>query len=159
VPLNARYQTIPIEASEEGPCSDGANVDARGAPLVRRSPAAVQPAQLIFSRASKMCFRDRNWAVIACPRIFERSDDPRGSADSGPHRLHINVWVQTVASSTLRRMTRHVIVQVAITRYIVIDANDVGRTRMIPEPFELGCRDPGCAEVAPHSMLAIHHSS
>jgi hypothetical protein len=140
-------QEAPVDIAEHRPDRDRAKVHALAAKLRGRLPYLREPAQLLVAVAAMMDLGDGNGDAVALPRLAE----PRCEAGIvlepfHPHRLGIGIGVAAVPTVEMLRIEVHPVVEEALRREIMVDAEDVGPGFPRRQPVERAVADSGAAE-------------
>jgi hypothetical protein len=99
---------------------------------------------------------DGHREVVPVPRLPEPRGEPDRAAERPPGGVHVGVLDPAVAADVRPvRVRRHVLVQVAVARRVVVDPEDVRRARGGGELPQLGRGRPGGGEVVPERVVAL----
>lgn len=128
-----RQQAVPVAGAEERPDRDGADVGALRACLLRRLPRLREPAQLLLAGAAVLHLRQRERKAIPLPRLPEHADEARARRLEDAVRERVGVTVAPVAAALVLRIQLEPLVEKALAREVVVEADDVRRRVLADE--------------------------
>src|SRR5687768_15971964 len=102
-----------------------------------------------------MRFGDRERTAVPFPDLFEQPFRTEHACPTSTHCFNVRVGLLSVAAMTRNRIFRDPMVQKSLTRDVMIQSENVGRTRIVEKPFQLGFVDADVPEVPPHPLSAI----
>jgi hypothetical protein len=155
-----RQERIPVDRAEQGPHRHGADVGALGLDGLGRVPDLHEPAQLLVAGAAVVRLRDGDGPAVALPDLAQA----RGGSDllgrqRHAHRLGVGEAMPAVAAPQVLGVAAQALVEEALAREIVIDADDVGGGVALEEQLEVGLGHAGVDEPAPERVLAVDASA
>jgi hypothetical protein len=135
--VGRRAERRPPRDAERRPNGDRAKVRTLVADGLGRPPDLEQPAELLLARAAVVRLRDREGATETIPCFLEQGSRPRRPLDEDPGREDVRVTILAVAAVRVGRVELLALIQEALAREVVVQPDDVGRARVLEEPFEL----------------------
>ncbi len=123
-------QGVPVERAQQRPGRHGADVGTGVARGFRGVPDLEQPAKLVFAVGIDVGFGHRQRDAVALPRLAQQRCDRRRRRRQNADRLDVDEFIGTQVTRTAARIAIEPMVQPALARHVVVDADDVGRAGM-----------------------------
>lgn len=155
VARGAGQQAVPVVAAEQCPRRYREHLAARGACLGRGLPRIVQTAQLLLARAADVHLGEGERYAVALPGRREHFPAAVGAGQHA-HRLDVRVALAGVAAPGGARVRAELLIEVAVAGDVVVDADDIRRTRLGREHVELGGRGAVGLEEGTQRMRPVH---
>ena len=92
---------------------------------------------MLFSRASGVGFGHRQRQLIALPRLRKHTTVRRGVTCGDANGVNVRVRVASVSAMTVLWIGADALVEIPVTRQVVIQADDVRRARLVEKCLEL----------------------
>ena len=148
-------QRVPVKRAEQRPRRHRADVGTPGASGFRSAPDLEQPTELVLAAGIDVGLGHRQRDAVALPRFVEQRGDRRRWRRQNADRLDIDEILSSRFAGASAGIAIQPMVQPALARHVVVDADHVGRAGMRDEPQDLVGVGAVFAQVRPERMLLV----
>src|SRR3954470_23194995 len=152
------YQAVPVEGAEQRPDGESADVGSFGPRALGCAPHRRQPAQLIVARRVDVRLGDGKRQPVALPCLVQEHFESAGRMHETACGLDIGKALGALPAAVVLGIVMLVLVEVALAGDVVIDADDVRRTRIVGEPEKLGFARPAFTREPVPQGMALRHT-
>src|SRR5688572_17130483 len=113
-------------------------------------PDLIKPTQLFFSRAAEVNFRNRKRQPVSFPCLSYDCFRSGHAFRTAPDCLPVGVYVTAIPAVKDRGISIDTLIEKALARYVVVEAQQIRAASIFQEPFQLARCDTQPTKVIPH---------